>query len=238
MVANPFESERGFDNDLDGVLTSTPLGYSTPRIRVRRALSVEESPSKRAKAVPTGGGGRGERNVVSCEPRKKRLGEAARRLRRDFVDLSLSTDGTEPKRMKKHPSPSKETLECLEREFREYARDQIRRAVTPEEKDELANSFVGLTKITALVPRDKNRLVKGCSAVGDDSTKSYSPSVRKHSSGRPHSAMPTRIPCPVDGLARPRPKTRYGPMCRPANCDAMEVDELQRETTANGVGMM
>lgn len=246
IPADPFETEIEFDNDLNGILNCTPLGCSTPRIRVHRALSLEESPTKRAKGVSIRGGASAmtlcaeeeiPRPVIGVhegreyrtgDPGEKTVGEGARRLRRNFVELSLSIDDDEPKRMKKHPSPSKETLESLEREFRDYAREQIKRAATPEDRDELASSFEGLMEPLPLAPRDRNQLLTERLALHNGTNKLQSSTLRKCGSSQRQSSMPSRIPRLVD---KPRPKIRYGLMCYPITPEAMEVDELQWDIT-------
>jgi hypothetical protein len=251
---NPFESENGFDTDLNGVLSSSPLAWSTPRIVVQRPYSVEDSPTKPGKAMNLRGGGdellindaEGDEEVLphaNVEPLtlcERRLGDGAKRLSHNSVDLSVRVNDDEPQRMKKHPSPSKEVLENLEREFQTYAELQKLQlgGALLEDKDELANSFVppsGSARV--LSPRDKNRLMKHCSSSTADSDSSSIQTLptRKHTSARPQSLIPSRIPRPVEA-AKLRPKTRFGLLSCPAQAGAMEVDELQWDVATFSLG--
>lgn len=110
------------------------------------------------------------------------------------------------KRVKKHPSPSKRTLEDLETAFQRYGQLQ-RSGADQDELDELARTYASPTP--ALVFRDPNRMMTERSIIGTSS-----PSSRIRA---------TRIPQPTDF----RREMRVAPPYRPTVPHADESDELQ-----------
>ncbi|KAF9882335.1 hypothetical protein CkaCkLH20_00371 [Colletotrichum karsti] len=212
---NPFESERYFDDNLEGFLPDKPLCASTPRNRNGKKAVPFESPSYRCAKIDgrhqlSGGvsGGIGQR--------KLKLDLEGVRLFHDNTDLS----------MKKHPSPSKADLNDLETQFRAYAIEQIKKAPS-HEQDELVTKFAGLIGPNALTPRDKNLPMKACSSKEDTGNEFSVVSERKYT--RDASVLSTRqsrIPRPVEP-ATTLPTRRFGLQRQPANLSALEIDELQ-----------
>ncbi|KAL3608164.1 hypothetical protein FPOAC2_03157 [Fusarium poae] len=144
LSRSPFESEKEFDNNIeDRFLNSTPVGSSTPRIIVERAsISSDEcisttdsiSPSRRRLANKLSYPPLKLDNETPAldshsrfnvgNPSKGAVVGSVSQSRRAWEQSTTSFTSFGIKRTKKHPSPSKETLEDLERELRQYAHDQ------------------------------------------------------------------------------------------------------------------
>ncbi|OHE95575.1 hypothetical protein CORC01_09165 [Colletotrichum orchidophilum] len=212
---NPFDAEKDFDTDLEGILSEKPVCASTPRRPDRKAVPLD-SPSKRyAKAddryLAFMNDNEGGPSAPGPTPKKLKL-SGSLRLFHDQPDLST----------KKHPSPNKEDLDDLETRFREYAIQQIE--LSPiEEQPALRIKFAGLIGPAALGPKDKNTtLMSGeakqratkPSVVGEASTVS----LRQYTREEFTQITTSRIP---------RPAPRYTSYNRPSNSDALDIDELQ-----------
>lgn len=242
LPSNPFESEKGFDNDIeDRILSTTPVGSSTPRIRAERVSvsSSDRSPTtKRSRStriavgrVLDGAARKLERDhvkdaqanlqtITPTSPRKAL--DPVRRLRHSSISISHNGDPTGLKRVKKHPSPSKEALEDLEVAFRKYAYLKVSGA-NQNELDELASSFISSPK--SLTPRDKNRLISNRLSVSKIDSLS-SPGNRKGLYRPLSSASSHRLERSIDNPVKLRAETRLAPPYRPHTAHADDVDEL------------
>ncbi|KAK7424388.1 hypothetical protein QQZ08_008646 [Neonectria magnoliae] len=244
---NPFESEKGFDNDIeDRILSTPPVGSSTPRIRVEKisTSSPDESPTIRnlrsthllSDSLLGGVSLRlGREGLMQARPleliamkaSERKLVDPVARTRHDLVqmepeiDKSVSTRG-----VKKHPSPSKEALEDLEMAFRKYTKLKIS-GVNANEVDELASSFTSVTP-PSLTPRDKNRLISNRLSASDIQDL-VSPSARR-GHHRPLSSSPAvsfhRIPRAADNVRKLHGEIRLAPPYRPAGVKGDDIDEL------------
>ncbi|WYZ41841.1 hypothetical protein EsH8_V_000736 [Colletotrichum jinshuiense] len=219
---NPFDSEKDFDADLEGILSEEPLCASTPRSRTSRKAVPLNSPSRRDSKAEDGcltpvDEAEGDFDTHSNTQRKLKLDLEAIRLSHDGPDLS----------MKKHPSPNKDDLDDLETQFRAYAIAQIHNAPAGE-RDALTTKFAGLIGPNALTMRDKNIPMKARStkeeAVDEFSAVSENNHTRESSVT---STRHSRIPRPVEPATKSRSTPRFACHRQPTNSDAMEIDELQ-----------
>ncbi|RDA89097.1 hypothetical protein CP532_2306 [Ophiocordyceps camponoti-leonardi (nom. inval.)] len=134
-MENPFETEVGFDSNLeDSILSTQPVAASTPRVLSRRsslARSIDESALERgysdvqinqamvAVRVGDDGNGPGRARQVMLRPSASRMtvaqaessGQQSTRPAQRVSQIRVSD------KVKKHPSPSKKDLEDLEKAF-------------------------------------------------------------------------------------------------------------------------
>lgn len=244
LPRNPFDSEKGFDNDIeDRILITPPVGSSTPRIRVERvsSASLDDSPTMnhpRSTLLQVNsmlGGvqlGLGREELMRAQPleliamkaSEGRLVNPVTRTRHDVAEMTPNIDAGGTNRVKKHPSPSKEALEDLEMAFRKYTHLKISGA-NSDEMDELATSFVSVTP--SLVQRDKNRLISNRLSASNIQDLA-SPSVRR-GHNRPLSSSSTmqfsRTLHPLDNARKICGEIRLAPPYRPAGVED-DVDEL------------
>lgn len=183
LPLNPFESEEGFDNDIkDRILSTLPVGSSTPRSHLQRLSdpsfdeSVSPKTAKLAKShpvlsldIPAPKVASDLLHAKNTETTAGRTNtnsavDAVKRARTNCADEAEEIDASGPKRMKKHPSPSKEALADLEKAFRQYS--QLQLAGTALGLDELATSHV--THTSSFITRDKNRLMLTRLSVTED----------------------------------------------------------------------
>lgn len=242
VPTNPFESEIGFENDIeDRILSSTPVGSSTPRARVERysISSSDHSPTKKYSRLSkaqvdlmldsvTLRLGQEELSIAkpigltSLRASQRKLVDPVRRVKQHSI-TALNMDAHGLKRTKKHPSPSKEALEDLEMAFRKYAHLKVSGG-NEDELDELASSFISTS--SSLAPRDKNRLISNrlsTTRIGD-----LSGSDGHNGFDRPVSSpSSTRIPRPIENSIKLRPEIRLAPRFRPRAMHADDDDELQ-----------
>lgn len=183
LIIDPFEAERGFDSNLeDGVLSSSPVCASTPRIHLHRVqtptmddsldgqcskLRTQTSLEKMTTDLTV----YQSQEAVSLKKTASQSGHVRPLPNTDRVKVDLMRDkpfleaGT-TKWTKKHPSPSKRDLEELEIAFRCYS--ELKRRGIGEEADELAAHYTPSSRY--LSPRDTNRMM----GVREESTKSVS----------------------------------------------------------------
>ncbi|KAL7948918.1 hypothetical protein V8C42DRAFT_362437 [Trichoderma barbatum] len=225
---DPFEAERGFENNLeDRILSSSPVCASTPRIHLHRAQTptLEDSLGEQCSKLPT---------QISLEKMTTDLTvyqsqeaisfgkfpEQSEQMRSlpntDRITVGLIRDGPSldscnAKWTKKHPSPSKRDLEELEIAFRCYS--ELKRRGIGEEADELAAHYTPSARY--LSPRDTNRLMK----TREEGAKPMS----AHDSQSP---ARSQIQRPTDDVRR-RHQIRLAPIYRPTIPQSDEVDELQ-----------
>ncbi|CAM1500892.1 Fc.00g100540.m01.CDS01 [Cosmosporella sp. VM-42] len=242
---NPFESEKGFDNDIeDRILSTTPVGSSTPRTRVERVStsSSERSPTTRLSrstkaqvdlmldgvALRLGTGeltGAQPMGLAATRANQRTLADPVRRTRQTSIGTVQGLDVSGLKRMKKHPSPSKEALEDLKMAFRKYADLKVTGA-KQDELDELASSF--LSSPLSLTPREKNRFIS-CRLSASNINELSSPGGRRCHSRRVSAAAAvpvSRLPRPAENSLKLRAEIRLAPAYRPAFVHANDVDEL------------
>lgn len=244
LPRNPFDSEKGFDNDIeDRILITPPVGSSTPRIRVERvsSASLDDSPTMnhsrstllQVNSMLCGvqlGLGREELmraqplELIAMKASEGRLVNPVTRTRHDVAEMTPNIDAGGSNRVKKHPSPSKEALEDLEMAFRKYTHLNISGA-NSDEMDELATSFVSVTP--PLVQHDKNRLISNRLSASNIQDLA-SPSVRRgHSRPLSSSSMMqfSRTLHPLDNARKICGEIRLAPPYRPAGIED-DVDEL------------
>ncbi|KAJ3944874.1 uncharacterized protein N0V96_004891 [Colletotrichum fioriniae] len=214
---NPFDNEKDFDADLEGILSEKPVCASTPRRPDRKAASGE-SPSKRyVKAddrhLALNNDTEGGPSAPGPTPKKLRL-SGGWRLFRDQPEPST----------KKHPSPSKQDLEVLEDRLRDMVIDKMEQE--PEQRPELEAKWEGVLAPAALGRKDVNAalmssegkqpVAKPTVVIGEASAVSLRRYNREEF---------TRIT--TAGSRIPRPSPRYTSYTRPSNFDALDIDELQ-----------
>lgn len=176
-----FESERGFYDDIDdGILSTIPVGSSTPRSRQTRLSTTSYDASPTHDSVETVGLPQVAVTVALSKPtvnfeirglksdsdksREKRLLDVEGQCWLNPPITTTSADAKGCKRVKKHPSPSKMDLEDLRIALRDYT---IFRSSTNSEDDldELAKVCDARTQ--HLAPRDANqRMVSSTFSTG------------------------------------------------------------------------
>lgn len=160
-IEDPFESERSFDN-LQGFLTTQPIGASTPRGSRHWAVAVNPpqdyfSPPDRMSHFSANDA---DDEMTVYEGRRaisqRRQGKApespAVRVRRASTNAALDEDDVEPDRAKKHPSPSKPSLEELSRRFNSLLYKQANRG------EPSTNTATGLSPVITAFPRPPTRI--------------------------------------------------------------------------------
>ncbi|KAL6921771.1 hypothetical protein FSHL1_005739 [Fusarium sambucinum] len=240
LSRSPFESEKEFDNNIeDRFLNSTPVGSSTPRITVERAsVSSDEcistadsmSPSRRRlanklsypplnfnKETPALDSPSGF-NVGN--PSEGAAADSASQSRRAWDQTTTGFTSFCIKRTKKHPSPSKETLEDLERELRWYAHDQASRA-GGDCPDEVNAGHVD--KSPSLRPCERNRLSLTRLAIANIDELA-NPAYDGGHHRRSSSASTARYPSQTK--VKLHRDIRLAPPYRPAGSSPHDVDEL------------
>ncbi|POR33644.1 Uncharacterized protein TPAR_06159 [Tolypocladium paradoxum] len=212
---SPFETEVGFENNLeDRILSTPPVGSSTPRTRSRwesATNSIDDSGdeivssavqvdlARVAVRLADDDAARAPvRKVTLNLSESKRLVKPAGQLRRPEAlilnDRLSSVRGSE--RVKKHPSPSKKELQELEQAFQ-----RKKAALKP-----------------MLPDKDQNRLMRGRpSSIRDTDP------LAQSSLG---SARKSRIPQPVQNRMKLRPGVRLAPPFRPPTTGREDSDEL------------
>ncbi|KAJ4125092.1 hypothetical protein NW768_009434 [Fusarium equiseti] len=188
LPRSPFDSEKEFDSNVeDRFLNSTPVGSSTPRIIIEReSASSDEysptiddiSPSQRRLGVKlsqtslqSDRGNSSPNNLDRppiVDPSEAALIDSVSQARRAWERSTRGFASFGTKRTKKHPSPSKEVLEDLERELRQYAHEQASRAgrhglnelnvgyldeshLRPQERKSLSLTHLTITNLDELV---------------------------------------------------------------------------------------
>ncbi|KAM0557124.1 hypothetical protein ACHAPJ_005387 [Fusarium lateritium] len=230
---NPFESEKEFDNNIEArFLNSTPVGSSTPRIRVERTSTSSSEYSLTASAINLA-----QKQIsmkLSSPPLKLDRGELIRKeawidsvtqARQAWEKSSGDFDAFGSNRMKKHPSPSKEALEDLEMAFQQYTHLKVSGA-DKYDLDELTTGFMATSP--ALKPYEKKRLSLTRLSVSNVDELVEPPHDRIHHR-RGSSASMLQLARNQYSLQNPvksRRDIRLAPPYRPAGFSPLDVDEL------------
>lgn len=164
-----FHVEEHVDSDLDeGVLQATPLGSSTPRVSPRGKSSICSEGTLTAFAMRTVPSPTfSEEKLIALVPPSSRacvMPFSPPKRRSDCAAAGAAVEhdvrpeyGTgQPKRFKKHPSPSKEALEDLEIALQKVTHMNVAEAFV-DKLDELSTSLPATCR--SLCPRDPNRLM-------------------------------------------------------------------------------
>lgn len=220
LSKSPFESEKGFKNDLeDRILSTLPLGSSTPKTRARSTHfgehntidSIGSKSTQQRKltfALPQPMQESQSRQDQMKVPELQELNNMERRCRTTTLQSRKVTCQMEWGRGKKHPSPSKKALEDLEVAFRRYTK--LRQCGSNDGLDELASLHSTPTTIT---PRDKTRLKER--RLTDLNNKA------------PRSLSRSRLSRPASVSMECSPLIRLAPAYRPVGFHGDETDELQ-----------
>ncbi|KKO99904.1 hypothetical protein THAR02_08006 [Trichoderma harzianum] len=228
LIIDPFEAEKGFENNLeDRILSSSPVCASTPRIHLHRVQTptLEDSLDEQCSKLPTQISlEKGttdltiyqSQEAISFKKSPNQSGQMRVLPNTDRITVGLiregpSLDTCSAKWSKKHPSPSKRDLEQLEIAFRCYS--ELKRRGIGEEADELAAHYTPSTRY--LSPRDTNRMMKA-----------REEGVKSMSSSESQSPAKSQIRRPTDDLRRHH-QIRLAPVYRPTIPQSDEVDELQ-----------
>ncbi|RGP65359.1 hypothetical protein FLONG3_9255 [Fusarium longipes] len=240
FTCSPFESEKEFDNNIeDRFLTSTPVGSSTPRIIVERiSTSSDEcsymadsaSPSQRRldkklsdsrfafDGRDSSPNGRLEPNA--SDPSEGKLIDSVSQARRAWERSTKGFTSFGTKRTKKHPSPSKEALEDLERELRQYAHTQASGVGNHDLHEADADC---ISKSSPLMSCEKNRLSLTHPVISNIDELA-NPAYDGEHHRRGSSASMTRY----SSLRKVKlhKEIRLAPLYRPAGSYPHDVDEL------------
>ncbi|PHH85225.1 hypothetical protein CDD83_737 [Cordyceps sp. RAO-2017] len=211
VVENPFETETGFEHNLeDRILSTEPVGCSTPRSRSFAGSAVHSSDNSGTDnassdvqvdlarlVVKTGDGGarRGPARQVTLMPSESRRAiEQAGPCRQQPTMLRNRVSHLQGhERVKKHPSPSKRDLEELELA--------------------LQRNEPGLRPLLAV--KDENRLMGRRLGDGDPLAQLSPCSTRK-----------SRGPRRFNNSLKPRQRVRLAAAIRPATARPDDFDEL------------
>ncbi|KAF5025204.1 hypothetical protein F66182_2670 [Fusarium sp. NRRL 66182] len=175
LQRDPFETESEFDNNIeDRFLNSTPVGFSTPRIRVERTSTSSMEYSRTTtfdklgqRQLKTNLGSAPSRSAQgdvlqkNCSrhafvyPGREALLDSVAEARGIWEKSERDLNAFGSNIMKKHPSPSKEALENLEMAFRQYTHLKISGA-NRHDLDELAIGVMAASP--SLKPYVKHRL--------------------------------------------------------------------------------
>ncbi|KAJ4316645.1 hypothetical protein N0V84_007765 [Fusarium piperis] len=245
LPQSPFESEKEFDDNIkDRILSATPVGSSTPRIRVERVSisSSDHSPTLQApKFVQKQASLRlvgttlsyGQREPAGAhhlklarpDSGKRTLVESVNEARKGW-EKAMGADAFGPKRVKKHPSPSKEALESLEMAFRKYTDLKVSGA-SLDDLDELATSFMSTSP--SMKPYEKKRRSWHRLSVSNiDDVAELPLGKTHHRRGSSPSMMPlARVQLPSENALKLHRDIRLAPPYRPPGCSPHDVDELQ-----------
>jgi hypothetical protein len=240
LPRSPFESEKEFDNNIeDRFLNSTPVGSSTPRIIVERASTSSgeynstadsTSPSQRRLSRklnhPPLDFDRRDSDPNShprpdvSNPNAGDSIDSVSQARRAWERSTRGFTSFGTKRTKKHPSPSKEALEDLERELRQYAHDQAS-GVGGHDADEANAGYINQSP--SLKPCERNRLSLTHLVIANIDELA-NPAYDGGHHRRGSSASMTRY----SSLSKVKlhKDTRLAPPYRPAGSSPHDVDEL------------
>ncbi|KAL6699872.1 hypothetical protein J3F84DRAFT_404839 [Trichoderma pleuroticola] len=228
LIIDPFEAEKGFENNLeDRILSSSPVCASTPRIHLHRVQTptLEDSLDEQGSKLPTQNSLEKvttdltiyqSQEAISFRKSPDQSGQMRTLPNTDRITVGLirggpSLDTCSSNWTKKHPSPSKRDLEQLEIAFRCYS--ELKRRGIGEEADELAAHYTPSSRY--LSPRDTNRMMKA-----------REEGVKSVSSSESQSPAKSQIRRPTDDLRRHH-QIRLAPVYRPTMPQSDEVDELQ-----------
>lgn len=245
------------DASFDALLSSSPLGQSTPRIRIKP--SMEESDIAKFRNEPSHSRTSNDQDLAKDEVnsdmeldspplhvRSSRTKRKNSRVRGGALGLTVQSS----KRMKKHPSPSKAELEVLEQSF--AAMQDSNPDVLMQ--DELAGSFCERTA-NILGPKDANTKVRSArkntnNARGKDVSMSATHKIalpekaivemtrRRAQQSRPTSKMASKIPKPVpdNDSSYHNLRKESQELVTHTRGGIMEMDELSWDKTAYNVG--
>ncbi|KAF4334345.1 hypothetical protein FBEOM_11839 [Fusarium beomiforme] len=242
LPCDPFESEKGFDDNIeDRFLNSTPVGSSTPRIRIERpSISSSECCStssdmhiqqEQFKEKPNALSTSNREDIVQnhysshglMSPGKKFLIDSATQAR--GTREKLTGDFNTSNRMKKHPSPSKEALEKLEIQFQQYTHVRVS-GTAKHALDELATD--GVEPNPSLKACEKKRLsLNRLSSINNDEL-ADTERVRAHHRRVSSTSILQLVGNPYvsQGPVKLHKDIRLAPPYRPAGVSPCDVDEL------------
>ncbi|KAF5673281.1 hypothetical protein FHETE_3405 [Fusarium heterosporum] len=245
LLHNPFESEKGFDNNIeDRFLNSTPVGSSTPRIRVERASTS----SSRYSSTPSDSNPPQKRPSINFTGHPPILGKggliASSRSKHMFIDptqgtwidsvtqtrqawerAATETDRFGSDRMKKHPSPSKEALERLEVEFRQFTNIQVP-TTGKHDLDELATNCTAPSFSWKKYERKRSSLTR-LSITNIDELSGSLCSGAHHRRGSSTSMLQLiRSPCAMQNPTKLHKDIRLAVPYRPIGVSPSDMDEL------------
>ncbi|KAH7262253.1 hypothetical protein BKA59DRAFT_550598 [Fusarium tricinctum] len=245
LPCNPFETEKGFDNNIeDRFLNSTPVGSSTPRIRVEQAsTSISEyssTPStlslsqKRLSAnvndPPLNSGkemlGSSSRsNHMLAEPGHGSWVDSITQARQAWERAAGELNAFDSNRMKKHPSPSKETLEKLEIEFRHFADVQVT-ATVKHGADELSANFIAPSPSSITYERKRVGLARLSVTHIDELSVPLYDGVHHRRGSSTSMIQLLRGPCTIQDPTKLHKDIRLTVPYRPTGVSPFDTDEL------------
>ncbi|GKU01078.1 hypothetical protein FLAG1_03207 [Fusarium langsethiae] len=240
LSRSPFESEKEFDNNIeDRFLNSTPVGSSTPRMIVEQASTSSDecisatdsmSPSRmrlvtklsypplmfdKETPVPDN---RSRPDVGN--PSEGAVADLISQSRRAWEQSTTGFTSFGIKRTKKHPSPSKEVLEDLERELRQYAHDRASGA-GGDYPDEINVGCIDESPSLRQCERNRLSLTRLAIANIDELA---NPAYDGGHHGRGSSASMIRYSS--QSKVKLHRDVRFAPSYRPAGSPPHDVDEL------------
>jgi hypothetical protein len=259
------KTESKFEVDFDALFSSSPLAQSTPRLRLEP--SFEDNGSKKLRNVPAGSRSlfdhenpsnmqAGAMDTILESSRAQRTPSKKGLVKRNnsqVKDVALGTRNHQPKRRKKHPSPSKAELEDLEDAFRRYNPNDGTGDVKVERQ--LVTSFEGLRTASALRSKDNNTMLREATGLGlkdndifEKSRNSISSSISEAPRRPTSTPARTKVSMIPKAAGAPSMKRRsatiphqradsYSRNMDLVETSMMDTDELQWDTSYYNIGM-
>jgi hypothetical protein len=241
-LCNPFESEKGFDDNIeDRFLNSTPVGSSTPRVRVDRPSTSSSGCCSAASGIQITQKHFNEKLGASSTSNRKEIGQnypSSHKLL-DPGDMVLVKSVTQARqawekvtgdlqasnRMKKHPSPSKDALERLEIQFQQYTHVRVSEPVK-HDVDELGTECIDASPSLKAYERKRLSLAR-LSVTNIDELVDPACGKVHHRRGSSTSMLQlVRSPYMLQNSVKLHKDTRLAPPYRPAGVSPSDVDEL------------
>lgn len=244
LPRNPFETEKGFDNNIeDRFLNSTPVGSSTPRIQVEQAsTSISESSSTTSTLSLSQKRLSVNMNDPPLEFDKEMLGSSSRshmlaepghgswvdsitQARQAWERAAGELNAFDSNRMKKHPSPSKETLEKLEIEFRHFTDVQVT-ATVKHGADELSANFIAPSPSSITCERKRVSLARLSVTHIDELSVPLYDGVQHRRGSSTSMIQLLRGPCTIQDRTKLHKDIRLAVPYRPTGVSPSDTDEL------------
>ncbi|KAF9779115.1 hypothetical protein IL306_002488 [Fusarium sp. DS 682] len=242
LPRNPFESEKGFDDNIeDRFLNSTPVGSSTPRIRIGRPSTSSSErcstssdthiPQKQFNEKLSASSTSNREGIAQNHyPSHELLGhgeellvDAVTQSRRTWEKVTGDLDASN--RMKKHPSPSKEALEKLEIQFQQYTHVYMS-GTAKHGLDELATDYVETNPSIKACEKKRLSLARLSSTNIDELVDPVCGRAHHRRGSSTSIIHLVRSPYALQDSIKLHKDIRLAPPYRPAGVSPSDVDEL------------
>ncbi|KAM0219629.1 hypothetical protein ACHAPQ_005546 [Fusarium lateritium] len=245
LPRSPFETEKGFDNNIeDRFLNCTPVGSSTPRIRVEQASTSSSEYSSTPSTLslsqkrlsvnisypPLGFGtemldpGSHSKHMLA-DPSQEAWVDSITQARQVWERAAGEFNAFDSNRMKKHPSPSKEVLEKLEIEFRQFTDVQVTTTVK-HDVNELSTNFMPPSPSSRTCERKRLSLTRlSVTHIDELSVPLYNDAHHRRGSSTSMIQL-MRGPCTMQNPTKLHKDIRLAVPYRPTGVSISDTDEL------------